>query len=104
MRRAPSGTSSRALMAAVICSWICDFNVDPVTTLLPMPAELPRSLLLGLGAVAVASVACVVYGVAIERRWYRLVRHRLDILPTDGEGPQALTVLHLSDLHFVRGD
>ena len=102
--QAPSGTSSRAFMA-VICSWICDFNVDAVTTLLPMVlAELPRSLLVGVGAVAVLGVACVVYGVAIERRWYRLVRHRLDILPTDGDGPQTLTVLHLSDLHFVRHD
>ena len=47
-------------------------------------------------------VACVGYGVLIERRWYRLVRHRLDILPSDG--PQTMTVLHLSDLHFVRDE
>ena len=69
-----------------------------------MLAVLPRSLLLGLVAVAAVGVACVAYGVAIERRWYRLVRHRLDILPADGEGPETLTVLHLSDMHFVRGD
>lgn len=44
------------------------------------------------------------YGVAIERRWYRLVHRRVAMLPADGKGPDALTVLHLSDLHFVRGD
>jgi uncharacterized protein len=44
------------------------------------------------------------YGVAIERRWYRLVHLRVAMLPADGKGPDALTVLHLSDLHFVRGD
>jgi uncharacterized protein len=53
-------------------------------------------------AVVGLGVACVAYGVLIERRWYRLVRHRLDILPSDG--PRALTVLHLSDLHFVRDE
>ncbi len=56
------------------------------------------------GAVAAVGTACVVYGVAVERRWYRLVRHRLAMLPVDGKGPDTLTVLHLSDLHFVRGD
>jgi len=53
-------------------------------------------ILLGAGAV------CVAYGVVVERRWYRVVRRRLDILPATG--PEPLTVLHLSDLHFVRGD
>lgn len=53
-------------------------------------------------ACALIALACVVYGIAIERHWYRLVRHRLDILPMGG--PPTLTVLHLSDLHFVRGD
>jgi predicted MPP superfamily phosphohydrolase len=52
-----------------------------------------------VAAVVVACVACVLYGVIVERRWYRLVRLRLDILPADG--PQTLTVLHLSDLHFT---
>ena len=56
------------------------------------------------GAVAAVGTACVVYGVAVERRWYRLVRHRLAMLPADGKGPDTLTVLHLSDLHFVRRD
>ena len=56
-------------------------------------------ILLALAGIA---VACVVYGVAFERRAYRLVRRGLAILPTDG--PERLTVLHLSDLHFVTGD
>ncbi len=53
-----------------------------------------------LAPVAVAAAA-VAYGVFVERRWYRVARHRLDILPT-GDGP--LRVLHLSDLHLTRGD
>ncbi len=59
---------------------------------------LVRALLvvLALGA------ACVLYGVLIERRWYRLNRYRLDILPAGA--PAELTVLHLSDLHVVRRD
>ena len=47
-------------------------------------------------------VVCIVYGVAIERRAYRLVRRGLAILPADG--PETVTVLHLSDLHFVTDD
>ena len=50
-------------------------------------------------AVAAFSVACVAYGILVERRWYRLVRRRVPILPT-AEAP-ALTVLHLSDLHLT---
>jgi uncharacterized protein len=56
--------------------------------------------------VVVAAVACIVYGVAIERSWYRLRRHDLAILPPgapSGDG-RPLTILHLSDLHFVRRD
>jgi predicted MPP superfamily phosphohydrolase len=44
----------------------------------------------------------VAWGVVVERSWYRLVRYRLALLPPDG--PRDLTVLHLSDLHFLRGD
>lgn len=47
-------------------------------------------------------LACVAWGVIVERRWYRLVRRRLPILPSDG--PASLTILHLSDLHFTRGE
>jgi predicted MPP superfamily phosphohydrolase len=53
-------------------------------------------------AVLVLGVSCVLWGIFVERRRYRLVRHRLDILPAGAAGP--LTVLHLSDLHFVRRD
>ncbi|MGZ5352523.1 MAG: metallophosphoesterase [Actinomycetota bacterium] len=55
--------------------------------------------LIGICAVG---VACVAYGALVERRAYRLVRYDLAILPASG--PQTLTVLHLSDLHFVRRD
>ena len=49
-----------------------------------------------------AGVAVAAYAVFEERRWYRLVRYRLDILPADGAN--GVDVLHLSDLHMVRGD
>jgi uncharacterized protein len=51
---------------------------------------------------AIVAAACVAYGIAIERRWYRLRTYDLAILPPGG--PDRLDVLHLSDLHFVRGD
>lgn len=53
-------------------------------------------------ALFAAGVLCVVYGVIIEQRAYRVVRYRLDILPATG--PETLTVLHVSDLHFTRHD
>ena len=52
-------------------------------------------------AIAVFGVGCVLYGILVERTWYRVLRHRLDILPT---GAEPLVVLHLSDLHFLRDD
>ncbi|MGZ8591437.1 MAG: metallophosphoesterase, partial [Actinomycetota bacterium] len=59
-----------------------------------------------LARIAVAVLAfgmcCVLWGIFVERRRYRLVRHRLDILPATASS--SLTVLHLSDLHFVRND
>lgn len=63
-------------------------------------------------AVLAAGIACVAYGVFIERRSYRLVRHRLDILPARTSGgagagggvAPSITILHLSDLHYVRRD
>ncbi|MGB7807065.1 MAG: metallophosphoesterase [Actinomycetota bacterium] len=51
---------------------------------------------------ALVGIGCLLYGILIERRWYRLVRHRLAILPATG--PETLSVLHLSDLHFVRNE
>lgn len=59
---------------------------------------LPRILV----ALAAVGAACVGYGIAVERRRYRLVRHRLDILPADDA--RTLTILHLSDLHLVARD
>lgn len=53
-------------------------------------------------ALVLAGVLCVLYGAWFEHTWYRLRRYSLAILPTDG--PATLTVLHLSDLHFVRHD
>ncbi|HJS27363.1 MAG TPA: metallophosphoesterase [Actinomycetota bacterium] len=53
-------------------------------------------------ALGVVAMLCVAYGVLVERRAYRLVRRGLAILPTGG--PVALTILHLSDLHFVKND
>lgn len=50
---------------------------------------------------AIAAMAAL-YGVLVERRWFRVVRRRLAILPASG--PTTLTILHLSDLHVVRGD
>ena len=52
--------------------------------------------------VAALAAACVLYGIFVERRRYRLVRRGMAILPADG--PETLTILHLSDLHFVRDD
>jgi predicted MPP superfamily phosphohydrolase len=42
------------------------------------------------------------YAVFVERRWYRLGRYRLDILPAGGS--DGLAILHLSDLHMVSND
>jgi predicted MPP superfamily phosphohydrolase len=83
------------LRAAFICAWICSLSGASVT-------RLPSVFVPVVLACALTALACVLYGIAIERHWYRLVRHRLDILPTGG--PSKLTVLHLSDLHFVRGE
>jgi uncharacterized protein len=52
-------------------------------------------------AILLIGVLVIAYAVLVERRWYRLRRHRVAILPTDGA---PLTVLHLSDLHLVGAD
>lgn len=52
-------------------------------------------------AVGAAGAACVAYGVFIEHAWYREQRYGLEILPP---GAEPLTILHLSDLHFIRED
>lgn len=53
-----------------------------------------------LVAILAVGALCVAYGALVERRWYRLVRYRVPILPAGG--PEELTVLHLSDLHVTR--
>ncbi len=58
-------------------------------------------MLLWIGLPIGLAAAAVAYGVLIERRWYRLGRYRLDILPA---GTSAISVLHLSDLHMLRDD
>jgi predicted MPP superfamily phosphohydrolase len=55
-----------------------------------------------IAAVVGVGVLCLLYGILIERSWYRVRTYRLDVLPP--EGPDTVTVLHLSDLHFVRED
>jgi predicted MPP superfamily phosphohydrolase len=55
-----------------------------------------------LAAIVGAGSLCVVYGIVVERFRFRVRRYELPILPASG--PPALTVLHLSDLHFVRND
>jgi hypothetical protein len=62
----------------------------------PSPAVVV-SLVLAAGA------GCVLWGIFVERTRYRVRRYRVAILPTAG-GPDRLEVLHLSDLHVVRGD
>jgi uncharacterized protein len=59
-------------------------------------------VLAALVVVAAIGVVCVAYGIVIERRWYRLRTDEVAILPPNG--PDRLDVLHLSDLHFVRGE
>jgi predicted MPP superfamily phosphohydrolase len=55
-----------------------------------------------LGALVVAGVLCILYGTLIERRWFRRRMYRLAVLPPGTNA--TLTVLHLSDLHMIRGD
>ena len=55
-----------------------------------------------LFALVGVGLLCVLYGALIEHHWFRLRRYRLAILPADG--PETLTLLHLSDLHFVGVD
>jgi len=50
--------------------------------------------------IAALGVACVLYGVFIERNWFALRTHRVACLPP---GSPPLRLLHISDLHFRRG-
>jgi predicted MPP superfamily phosphohydrolase len=67
----------------------------------PILANLSSPLARIALAVGSAGAACVAYGVFIEHSWYRTARYGLEILPPDAE---PLTILHLSDLHFLRRD
>ena len=58
-------------------------------------------LLVVVLALAAAGALALGYGVFVERRWYRVGRYRLPILPA---GASALRVLHLSDLHLTADD
>jgi predicted MPP superfamily phosphohydrolase len=57
-------------------------------------------LIVGLALLA-AGLLAVAYGVFVERRWYRVGRYRVAILPA---GASGLRVLHLSDLHLTATD
>jgi predicted MPP superfamily phosphohydrolase len=59
-------------------------------------------LLRVLVALFAGGVCCVAYGVFVERHWYRRAHYGLPLLPAGAPG--AITVLHLSDLHFVDSD
>jgi uncharacterized protein len=54
-------------------------------------------ILLGLVAFG---VACLLYASVIERNWFALRTHRVPCLP---EGSHPIRILHISDLHFRRG-
>ena len=50
--------------------------------------------------IAAFGVVCVLYGALIERNWFALRTHRVPCLPP---GSPRVTILHVSDLHFRRG-
>jgi len=54
-------------------------------------------VLLGIAAFG---VACFLYGALIERNWFALRTHRVPCLPP---GSAPVKILHISDLHFRRG-
>ena len=62
----------------------------------------PEMWILTFSVIAAIGALCIAYGVVIERRAYRLVRREVPILPATA--PPEITMLHLSDLHFVRDD
>ncbi|MGH2572386.1 MAG: metallophosphoesterase [Actinomycetota bacterium] len=64
-------------------------------------ATLSDALLRAALLVGALGVACVAYGVLIERRWYRRAGYRLELLPA---AASPVGVLHLSDFHLVRFD
>jgi predicted MPP superfamily phosphohydrolase len=69
--------------------------------MLGIMASLPSALTRAAIAAGVVGLLCVAYGALIERGWYRRRDHRLEILRP---GSTSLSLLHLSDLHFVQRD
>ncbi len=79
------------------------YNRDSMPSgFLTMVANLSDFLLWSVLVVLVAGGACIAYGVFVERRWYRVAVYRLPILPA--ETLSRLTLLHVSDLHFIASD
>src|SRR5438105_4289397 len=66
------------------------------------PRTVPDKLVWALIGLAGVAVLCVAYGIFVERRWYRRRSYRLAVLPNGAPG--AVTLLHLSDLHFASID
>jgi len=52
--------------------------------------------------VLLAGALCVLYGIFVERHWFRARRYRVPVLDPNTDAP--LTLLHLSDLHMVERD
>ena len=69
---------------------------------LPLLARLPQTLLWSVSGLTAAGLACIAYGVFVERRWYRATSYNLSLLPPSA--PSHVTILHLSDLHFAAND
>ncbi len=67
----------------------------------PVWSSLPEPLRRLTAATAAVGALCVAYGVVVERRWFRVQRYIVPVLP---EGTDPLTVLHLSDLHLRRAN
>jgi predicted MPP superfamily phosphohydrolase len=67
----------------------------------PLWSSLPEPARRLTAATAAVGALCVAYGVVVERRWFRVQRYTVPVLPA---GADRLTVLHLSDLHLRRGN
>ena len=68
----------------------------------PVWSSLPEPMRALTAAAAAIGALCVAYGVVVERRWFRLQRYTIPVLPAGATGP--LRVLHLSDLHLRRAN
>ncbi len=67
-----------------------------------MLGTVTNALLWSLGIIVGGGLACVAYGVFLERRWFRANRYRVDVARAGLSRP--ISILHLSDLHFMAGD